>query len=607
MFKKKELAKKIGLGMCLIATASLLNGCDETYNLSDLGGDITLFEGGVSAPVGDTEKFYLSDFIEENDLLQVDSLGRYTISYSGDASTSLSFPSVDVPAFEPTFASTHLDFFESVKNSSDPTMQAIVTLIEQYLGSSFDHNSVIPEIKNPLTGENIPLNVPAVHAEIPRAVEEFEMDIYGIPEELVSISKIVLCDNAQVELTLHAEGFPETIDEISLDFYIHPPVQLHISPVDNSIEVNKDNGYIHIAHTLPCVNGKLDDRVLFNLDYIEFKEPLMRQEDGKLAIFAELDYEGKIDIEKEFDLTGWKPVLDFNIGFHIDEFSVESAKAQVQAQVEPIELSQEIAGLPDLLTNPNNCFDLSYIYLNLNIDNTTPASLMADFALQSTFHDGTQSEVVATQEPICIEANKNQHIAVTNDGKHAGEPGYIPALNEIMYKLPKSLSLKATPYIPLTDIDLKLNSVYNVAIDYSLAVPIVFGDDFELSLEGDFGDLGTDIAALSENASSVALMANVVSTLPADITMEVKPVDANGKELKGLTITGVPLTLKAADTTKLNIVIEAAEENELNKLYTLQYKLSAKASGENNELRSDQYLQFTDITLSLPQGISIML
>jgi hypothetical protein len=77
--------------------------------------------------------------------------------------------------------------------------------------------------------------------------------------------------------------------------------------------------------------------------------------------------------------------------------------------------------------------------------------------------------------------------------------------------------------------------------------------------------------------------------------------------LKGLTITGVPLTLKAADTTKLNIVIEAAEENELNKLYTLQYKLSAKASGENNELRSDQYLQFTDITLSLPQGISIML
>ena len=606
MFGKNKTVVKSGLCLCALAAALLLNGCDESYNLQDLGGDITLFEGGVSAPVGDTEKFYLSDFIEENELLQLDSDGRYVISYSGEASTSLSFPSIDVPAFEPTFASTHLDFFESIKNNPDPTISGLATIIETALGTTFDHNSPIPEVKNPLTGENIPLTVPEIHAIIPRALEEFEMDVYNIPEQLVSVKKIELCNNALVELALHAEGFPETIDEITLDFYIHPPIQLHITPVDNSIEVVRED-YFHVSHTLPCVDGKLDDKLVFRLDYIEFKEPLMRQEDGKLAIFAELDYEGRIDINQEFDLTGWTPVLDFTVGFHVDQFSVESAQAQVQAQIDPIELSQEIAGLPDLLTNPNNCFDLRYLTLELDIDNTTPASLMADFALQSTFYDGTKSPMIETQESIVIEANKLQHIAVTNDESYIGQPGYIPELNEIMYKLPKELNLKATPRIPLSDINLKLNSVYNVAIDYALSVPIVFGDDFELSLEGDFGDLGTDIAALSENAGAVALSANVVSTLPADIMMEVKPVDVDGNELKGLNITGVPIRLEAQNTTKLNIEIEAAEENELHKLYTLQYKLSAHASGENNELRSDQYLQFTDIALSLPQGISIMI
>ena len=54
-------------------------------------------------------------------------------------------------------------------------------------------------------------------------------------------------------------------------------------------------------------------------------------------------------------------------------------------------------------------------------------------------------------------------------------------------------------------------------------------------------------------------------------------------------------------------MVEAADNNELDKLYTLQFELEGTADGENNELRPDQYLQFTDISLSLPAGLSINL
>lgn len=602
MFKEKAFVKKLGLGLCVLASVSLLNGCDESYSLSGLEGDISLLKNGISAPVGNTEKFYLNDFIGENDFIKIDEDGRYMISYSGNASTSLSIPSLEVPAMQPNFASAHLDFFESIRNT--PELQEIITLIETATGGEFDHYNSIPEIKNPITGENIPLNVNGIHALIPRSLEEFEMDIYDIPKELVGVSQIVMNDNATVELSLHAEGLPKTIDEISIDFYVHPPVQLHITPVDESIEVVRED-YFHISHTLPCVDGKLDDLILFRLDRLEFKEPLEREEDGKIAIFADLDYEGRIDINQEFDLTGWTPVLDLNVGFKISEFSIKSACATVQADIEPISFSQEITGLPDLLASPNNCFDLSFLTFELNIDNATPATLGTGFMMQSTFQDGSESGEIAIKEPIIIEPNQRQQIIISNEEKYAGQPGYISNLNEIMYKIPRLLRLKASPYIPRTDVELNFNTEFNVGIDYSLSVPVVFGEDLYLSLSGDFGDLGADIASLTEHAIAVELTADIVNTLPLDVTMSIVPVDAEGNILKGITIEGIPLVIDGDATTPFDIKIKAVENNELDKLYTLQFEIKGAASSENNELRPDQYLQFTNIALSLPEGVSI--
>ena len=79
MFNKKGIAGKVGFGVLAFAATVMMNGCDDSYDLNKLGGDVTLFENGVSAPVGDTGKFYLKDFIEENEFLKVDDQGRYMV------------------------------------------------------------------------------------------------------------------------------------------------------------------------------------------------------------------------------------------------------------------------------------------------------------------------------------------------------------------------------------------------------------------------------------------------------------------------------------------------------------------------------------------------
>ena len=241
----------------------------------------------------------------------------------------------------------------------------------------------------------------------------------------------------------------------------------------------------------------------------------------------------------------------------------------------------------------------------MNINNTTPATLATDFSIQSIFQDGSESGTIGTENALIVEANKEQQIIISNEEKYAGQPGYIPNLNEIMYKIPRLLSLKATPSIPLTNIDLHLNRDYNVGVNYSLQVPVIFGEDLHLSVSGDFGDLGVDIAALSEHAAVVQLSAKIVNTLPLDVKMNVKPVDAEGNTLSGVTIEGIPLLIDGNTTTPFDIKIKAIENNDLDKLYTLQFELEGTAASDNNELRPDQYLQFTDIVLSLPVGVSI--
>ena len=86
LMKPNYLIKK-SVALSLIASAvCMTTGCDDTYDINKISGEMQLFENGLSAPAGNTTKFYLTKFIPENDILTVRN-NRYAIHFSSRAIT----------------------------------------------------------------------------------------------------------------------------------------------------------------------------------------------------------------------------------------------------------------------------------------------------------------------------------------------------------------------------------------------------------------------------------------------------------------------------------------------------------------------------------------
>lgn len=111
--KPNYLIKK-SVALSLIASAvCMTTGCDDTYDINKISGEMQLFENGLSAPVGNTTKFYLTKFIPENDILTVRN-NRYAIHFNGNTEATVSIPPVELSPIAPTFEEASINFLESI-------------------------------------------------------------------------------------------------------------------------------------------------------------------------------------------------------------------------------------------------------------------------------------------------------------------------------------------------------------------------------------------------------------------------------------------------------------------------------------------------------------
>lgn len=590
---KSKLARNIGAGIACFFVATMIVGCDESYDFSKLGGDISLFENGISLPVESDVKITVSELLtneEMGDMIVIDEQGRYSLNFSGTVDpVQFDVPVVYFETIDPTIASAHLDFMESIEN--DPVFGPMLEVLG-YQGGA------LPEIPELVVPENV------VHAPIVDATEEYDFSINDIPEELISVSSITLAEGAVATLSLHAEGFPTDIDSVAFEFILHAPSQMVIHPEEKDIWKD-DKGYFHIEHQLPCIDGKLDDEVHFYIDSLVFEPAISRSENGTIDIESELQYSGTVHITESFYMGGWVPQLDLNVGFKMDGSSVKSVTATVQADVDDVAIEQEITNVPDLLSAPNTCLDLQQVYVCLNVDNQVPLPLYADIEMQSTFFNGTTSPVIATEEPVHIAASLAQEVVITNDAQYSGENvTIIPNLPELVKSVPQSVKLKAAPYVPVTEVTLELDKTYSVDMSYALQIPIVVGDEVSLYYEEAMEGISEDLRSVTTYISCAQIQGVLESTLPVDVDLELFAVDKNGTVMKEITMSGA-LTAKAGQTNPFNVRLDIVpEEATFNKLDKIILTVSA-TSDKVRELRPEQYLRLKNLALRLPGGVKV--
>ena len=146
--KQKHLTKKTVALFLIAGTICLTTGCNDTYDINKISGDMQLFENGLTAPVGNSTKFYLTEFIEENDILTVRD-GKYAIHFEGNSPTTISIPEVKINPIAPTFEDASINFIESI--SMLPGMQeALDAYIEALDEESLEYGvkEILDNIEN---------------------------------------------------------------------------------------------------------------------------------------------------------------------------------------------------------------------------------------------------------------------------------------------------------------------------------------------------------------------------------------------------------------------------------------------------------------------------
>ncbi len=582
--KQKHLIKKT-VALSLIAGAvCLTTGCDDTYDINKISGDMQLFGNGLTAPVGNTTKFYLTEFIDENDILTVRD-GKYAIHFEGNSPTTISIPEVKINPIAPTFEDASINFIESI--SMLPGMQ-------EALDATGYTSGPLPELGIEISG---------ITAAIPEKAEPITLNIPEVPTEIISISSIQAAPQTIFTVTVHSDDFPKQITQAKFDFTFKIPQQLTITPLQNDVILD-GNGNLHVSRYVHCNNGAFTEEIPLIINSASFEPAALRQPDGNIDIETDLVYSGTISINEQFNFNGWDPDLQLSIGVESEAIQIAEASVCIEKSIDPIEYTYELNDLPDFLQNENTCLDLTSIMINLTITNNSPGTIETNIKLQSEFIDGsTSGDGIETLQHLRIDPLTKQDIVITNDDAYVGTPGYIPGLEALMYRVPRLIKVYASPRIPASDVTLTFDTEYDLDFNYNINVPISFGNNFNLYYEDTFPDLDLDLSSISDASTSLYLEGDAVSTLPIDLTMTLTPLDSEGNVMEGLVISQ-ETPIRGNATTEFSISIEDHSNGALQNLNAIRFSVSGTAEN-GGTLSPDQYLQFNNLRLVLSDGITI--
>lgn len=582
--KQKHLFQKTVALSLITGALCITTGCDDTYDINKISGDMQLFGNGLTAPVGNTTKFYLTDFIDENDILSVHD-GKYAIHFEGNSPTTLSIPAVKIDPITPSFEDASINFLDPIYML--PGMQ-------EALEAAGYTSGPLPELGVEISG---------ITASIPEATEPISLNLPDVPAEIISISSMRPASQTYINVILHSDEFPKQITQAKFDFKFKIPQQLIVEPMQSDVTLD-EYGNLYISRNVSCNNGSFTEEIPLLINSVSFEPAALRQPDGNIAIETDLVYSGAITITEQFDFSGWDPDLHLSIGVESSEIQITEASACIEKSIDPIEYIYELDDLPDFLQNENTCLDLTSIMINLTVTNNSPGTIETNIKLQSEFIDGsTSGEGIETLQPLRIDPLTSHDIVITNDDAYAGTPGYIPGLEALMYRVPRVIKVYATPRIPASDVTLTFDTEYDLDFNYNINVPITFGNNFNLCYEDTFPDLDLDLSSISDASTSFYLEGDAVSTLPIDLSMNLTPLDSEGNIMEGLVISQ-ETTIRSNATTNFSISIEDRSEGALQYLNAIQFSVSGTAEN-GGTLSPDQYLQFNNLRIVLSDGITI--
>ncbi len=586
---KKRLSKKgffplmFTAGMLAIASCA---GVDDNYDLGDLDATIGIGGDGISLPTSSTDSIMLSDVLdlsEDGDVKTLEN-GDYVFQMAGKHVTS-AHPEVAKVSLNPMAEITN-QFRFNISSSAKGTTKA--KRVSGHINETTNLQQMFV-----FTG----------HSDVVESLSSIELDPTTISIKLdFSGVESVMPTISQLKLSL-----PGYLDLSSDDVTSNQSVGIQVSKEKESTSVALSN--VSTASTLALT---------LNLKRIDFTQTTSSSQYGSLSIdknahLITLNGKYNVSIQADWSVDDISSIGNLYLISQVkgETMVIKEATGQFNPDID-FEIGEtSVNGIPDFLSDGNVVADLDNPQIRFTIKSdmdvaakiggtvdgkkTSIVSSKNGVVLASvdlpeiTIKPGTPSNPVTTTICICRDASK---LTDTYD-----EVREISDLSSLIKTIPdaikvENINARADNNRVSTFV---FGRRYTVAPSYEVYAPLAFGEEGCIVYKDTLNNWSVDLEDVTpfidkndpSKNTSVELSADIVSRIPAYLTLSIQPVDKDGKAISSniIKVTN-PETVVASDGKKLVTSPVAANmtlmtEDALDVLDGVIMTISGSANGKN--------------------------
>ena len=455
-----------------------------------------------------------------------------------------------------------------------------------------------------------------------------ELNLSDLPEMLVAVDKIEL-DNVYLVLDVKANGIDKLIKEADVD------VALNIS-LPEQIMIEKNENVNIDEHNNLTVNASLvgENIEIAPLHVIGLDLAGVDLSDENALKDLKIELEGNITVSnatidmEQFENTKLSVDVNYSLST-VEEIPAEESTIKIGKVSGYIDythsISEEIAldALIEVIESDNlkATLDLNRFSLALELTTNLSASLQADINI-IPFKNGEPIEGKELHEPIYISMPESNGEAALirywiSNYKKGQDPympeGYehisMPILSLISLN-PEKLQLELTAG---TDPDALCSIApseegYVLSAAYAFNLPLEFGENLKLEFSQTIEDLPEMLGTVLQY-TSFGLIGEIESSLPLELDMTFRFLDAEGNEIELLEEAGHQ-TIKPGTITgeavksDLSFIVGIKQGVDVSGIDKLELVFKAK-SLPAAPIKEDTYIKINNLQALIPQGVTV--
>ena len=618
-----QIKQFLFVGALCAGSAFLTTACvDNSYDLSeDLDLTMGLGSNGLSVPMGNVEKIYLSDILSVDESVKLDAANQYYLVEDGTTNFDFTIDKVTTKVDNPTLRT----------DAGKPALP--FNTVCEILDAAGVSSITLPAVSQVFSGE----------AE---GTESMDFSVTDISSDINAIHSVSF---TPLKVSLSLEWFKSNA-ALKFDLKELREVEITLPSILHVVEGSVSEGWTLakgnklVAQSVAFNGANMMKIVSFTIDQAQLKDCSTIEKgefSRELSISPEalhITMKGKADFVNtgSFTMTS-NDYMDVRLYIKVgtpganNKTNVVVTRAKgvfdplINPDVESIDIASE---LPDFLQDPEVRVNVSNPTLKFNVYPKNNVQIPADVDFYATLHsikDGAdQVDPVEFPKYTRLYKNTSNVIYFHQDaapydptGLETDAPGKkvqtkkVDNISSLINVLPDRIEVDlgangADKHIRVVgENEVALGQKYSQVVDYTIYVPFEFKNGVTIVYTDETDGMNEDLKDYA--ADGIQISAEAENTIPLDLKATISAYDMNDKLIPGIQFEEVDVkagggTNATAVTTALTIKATLTDPNLLKKLDKLEFKINAASEATSNathKLVSTQYVQLKNVKLKL--------